>query len=258
MSDQLPGLLTPTKDGFGRFLGEFYTQFRPLTKATAEWKTRGMPRAMVWAPGRMIDQAELMLQSWRKNANTAAGSSRAQPGGTAFLPVVVAAMGKDWTPVQGDAGRQVSEQLSVMLPDDVLQRYYGLRVMEAEVRTQIAVFAAESETAGAIVSQLCMFLADMRRRTFQAVYNFAGQDLEWPVQVQTPDVAAVPLPSEQQNLTIITVDLTLRPTIPLFDAPAEGEPNDGQGVPGDWVSPPGYPTVRQVDANGRTVAKVEA
>lgn len=250
MSDQLPGLLTPTKNGLGRFLGQFYSEFTPQTKAGMEWKSRGLARAMAFTPGRMIDHADDMLESWRKNANTTGGSGPAQPGGTAFLPVVLIAVGKDWTPVTGDVGRQVAERLPVTLPDDVQERVFGLRVMQAEVRTQLAVFAAEPETAGSIISQLCLFLSHPARRSFHAIYRFAGHDLPWAVQVQTPDLSVIDTPGEQQNLTILTVDLMLRPSIPLFDAPAAGQPNDGQGTPGEWGDPAGYPVVGGITTAG--------
>jgi hypothetical protein len=47
-------------------------------------------------------------------------------------------------------------------------------------------------------------------------------------------------------VTILAIDLTLKAEVPLFDAPKEGEYNDGKGVPGT-DDPAGYPVVVQVN-----------
>ena len=60
----------------------------------------------------------------------------------------------------------------------------------------------------------------------------------------------VAVQTEAKNLTILAVDVTLKAEVPLFDAPTEDEPNDGQGVPGT-DDPSGYPLVTRVLADSR-------
>ena len=64
-----------------------------------------------------------------------------------------------------------------------------------------------------------------------------------------------------KNLTVLAMDITLRAEIPLFDAPKDGEPNDGKGVPGT-DDPAGYPLVQSVsvdsmDGNAMTIRSYE-
>ena len=53
--------------------------------------------------------------------------------------------------------------------------------------------------------------------------------------------------TEAKNLTILAIEIMLKAEIPLFDAPAEGQPNDGKGIPGT-ADPAGYPLVQEINA----------
>ncbi|NCC41888.1 MAG: hypothetical protein EOM21_21260 [Gammaproteobacteria bacterium] len=64
------------------------------------------------------------------------------------------------------------------------------------------------------------------------------------------------VPTDHKNLTLLTVDLTIRANVPLYQAPKPGEPNDGQGDPTDPEDPAGYPFLREIDSNGRRVVDV--
>ena len=96
-----------------------------------------------------------------------------------------------------------------------------------------------------------LFLDATPNRRFTARYRFAGQDMDWPVQIESPDAPAMNIQTEAKNLTILAIDVTLRPEIPLFDAPKPGEANDGKGTPGDPEDPAGYPVVQKIDITGR-------
>lgn len=63
----------------------------------------------------------------------------------------------------------------------------------------------------------------------------------------TLDAPAMSIQTEAKNLTILAIDITLKAEIPLFDAPAEGQPNDGKGTPGT-ADPAGYPLVQEINA----------
>ncbi len=81
---------------------EFHRYFVPTTKATAEWAKRPLETAMVMVPDRMIDAADEMLASWRKNDNTG------EYGISSHLPVVLTALGKDYMPIDGNTSRQIA------------------------------------------------------------------------------------------------------------------------------------------------------
>ena len=133
----------------------------------------------------------------------------------------------------------------VTIPTDPKERVFGLRTVSGDIRAQIAIFAHDEPTAKSLASQFLLFLDATQNRRFTATYEFAGQTMDWPVQLETPDAPAMSIPSESTNLTILAIDITLKATVPLFDAPAYGQPNDGQGTP-ETDDPAGYPKVFDV------------
>ena len=227
------------KAAFGEFMGRFYGQIVPTTKSLHEYTQRGLAKSVAWAPSRMVDAAEQMLAAWQKNAT--------EPTGTrpASLPVMLVAVAKDYTPTGRDYTRQVADRELVTIPTDPKERVFGLRTVSGDIRAQIAIFAHDEPTAKSLASQFLLFLDATQNRRFTATYEFAGQTMDWPVQLETPDAPAMAIPSESTNLTILAIDITLKATVPLFDAPAYGQPNDGQGTP-ETDDPAGYPKVFDV------------
>ncbi len=242
MSQADSGLIHPVKVALGEYLARFHAEFVPDTSAAREWADRGSAHALMFTPGRMIDAVEDMLASYRKNNNDGRAS------GSARLPIVLVAMDKGYTPTMGDYGRQVAERIPFVFPTDTLRRVFKVRVIQGEVRTQAAIVASDEPTARSIAMQLGLFLAALENRNLAARFNFAGIETAWPFQIQTPDVQMINMPGEAKNLTVLTVDVMLRVTLPLYEAPREGEPNDGLGLgAGHPTSPHGYPVVRRVD-----------
>ena len=134
-----------------------------------------------------------------------------------------------------------------MLPDDAKGRAFNVRVIAGDIRTQIAICAHDEPTARSIASQFLLYIDNIENRRFFAHYQFANEDLTWPVQIESPEVPAMSIQTDAKNLTILAVDVTLRASIPLFDAPAAGQPNDGKGTPGSVTDPAGYQVVVQVN-----------
>ncbi|MFJ2989897.1 hypothetical protein ACIPF8_18675 [Collimonas sp. NPDC087041] len=227
------------KEAFGRYMGRYYASLTPTTRAMKSFAERGISKSIVWAPDRMIDQVQDMLAAWRKNDNDGG------PGSSAYLPVMIVATGKDYSPVLGDFSRQVPEPEWVTLPGDPQNRIFQLRQMQGERRAQIVICAAEDETARSMAAQFTLFIAAVANRRFDATYRFAGTDHHWPVMLEATDVPAMNIDSGQKNLTILAIDLTLKETIPLFSGPKAEEQNDGKGD-GSANNPHGYLAAAEV------------
>lgn len=232
-------MLQPIKIAFGQFLGRFFTSVVPTTKPLEGFVVRPLSKAIAWAPARMIDAAEDMLALWMRTDMDNAPTTPPE------LPAIIVAMANDYTPTGRDYTRQVADRQMVMIPGDDKERLFGLRAVAGDVRVQIAVFAMDEPTAHSLAAQFLLYLDETGSRRFQASYRFAGVNTEWPVQVESPDAPAMSIASDAKNLTILVIDLTLRAEIPLFDAPKDGEPNDGKGVPGT-DDPAGYPLVKSI------------
>jgi len=224
--DPAIGLLTPVKVALGHWFGGFYADYQPDTAAGVEWAARGMARAMAWCPARMVDSVEEMLSSWRVNDNSGKTPT------SAFQPTVLVAMANEYTETPGEGGRPITDRIPVELPGDASGRSLRLRLMGADLRAQVVVVANEPLTAQSIIAQLCMWAT--ARREFSADYTFVGITTPWPVQVLAADRMAVSSPVGEQ-LTILTVDLTLRASIPLF-----------YGNGGAAANPTGFPVVAAV------------
>jgi hypothetical protein len=224
--------------GFGAYLNGFYNSLIANTPALSGFISRGFTNCFAWAPARMVDAAEEMLEAWRRNDN-------GQPSSSAFLPVVIVAIAKDYEPVGGDFSRQLSDPQWITLPQDTKQRVFKVQQMQGERRAQLLFAAADESTARSLASQFCLWLAAVPNRRFPAQYQFCGISNNWPVMVVTPDDAAKSMPTDEKNLTMIVVDVAIRETIPFFMAPGPGEPNDGKGS-GTADDPSGYPLVNEI------------
>lgn len=232
-------MLQPVKIALGEFMGRFYQSLVATTKPMGGYLTRGLGTSIVWAPTRMIDMAEEMLSLWMRSDLDDAPTTPPE------LPVMIVAMAKDYTPTGREYTRQVADPILVMIPEDEKARAFGVRCVAGDVRVQLAIFAHDEPTARSLAAQFLLFLDATPNRRFMARYTFAGLVTEWPVQVESPDAPAIAIQTDAKNLTILAIDITLHAEIPLFDAPAEGQPNDGKGVPGT-DDPAGYPLVTEV------------
>jgi hypothetical protein len=163
------------------------------------------------------------------------------------LPVFIVAVARDYVPSGRDFTRQMADSINVAIPGDTKNRYFGLKTIAADIRAQVAIFAADGPTASSIASQFSLFLEASTNRRFHANYTFAGVTDGWPVQIETTDNPFISVQTELKNVAILAADLTLKATIPLFDAPKAGDPNnDGKGTPGT-DDPAGYEVVVEVD-----------
>lgn len=240
----------PIKIAFGQYLQGFHLQLIADTRALAEFAARDFSKAAVWAPGRMIDQVEDMLASWRKNDT----SQAAQP--TTALPIIIACMAKDFVPAPPEFGRGLGDAVDVMLPDDPKERTFRMRAVVADIRTQVAIVAADDATARSIALQLHAYTSAIGNRVFQSTYRLAGMDDQWPVMLENPDLMAMATPTDVKNLTMLVLDIPLRATVPLLTVPRATEPNDGLGGtagPGAGTGNTNNPLAPDYDPHGYLV-----
>jgi hypothetical protein len=236
-------MLQSVKVAFGRYMGHFYESLSPTTKGMQGFVNRGLSKSIVWAPARMVDAVEEMLASWQRNDTDDAPTQPAE------LPVIIAAMAKDYTPSGRDYTRQITadDGAWVIIPEDVKERAFDVKLIAGDIRTQVAIFAHDEPTAKSLASQLLLFIDAPSNRRFLAKYEFAGLEMDWPVQIESPDPMAQNIDIGTKNMTVLAIDIMLKVSIPIFGAPKEGQPNDGKGIPGDSVDPAGHPVVVQVN-----------
>jgi len=226
-------MFEPVKVGFSEYMIRFFNQLVPTTKPLHEYVAREVGKSIVWAPSQMFDTATEMLEAWQRN------DTDNLPTMPHKLPVMIVAFGRDFMPTGRDFTRQIGESQRVMLPNDPLERVFGLRSIAGDISAQVAIFAADSPTALSIASQFVLWLDTIGNHGFTANFTFAGQNLAFPVQIESPETLAQAIESESKNVAINAIRLNLKAQVPLFDAPKAGEPNDGKGIPGT-DNPAGY------------------
>ncbi len=229
-------LRTPLEIGFGEFMGRYYDGLVADTPSMNEYIVRGLPTSIVWVPGRMVDKVQDMLDEWRKNANDSG------PGMSSFLPVILVAFAKDFTPAPPEIGRSFGDAFYVQFPEDPHERVFKVRVAANEYRAQLVFLAADGPTAHSLAMQFSLFLGATVDRRFVHRHTFADLVHEYKATIESADLGAINMDGEQKNLTILVADLVVRADIPLFQAPKPGEPNDGKPAPS------GYPVVTNVKA----------
>lgn len=242
-------MFEPVKVGLGEFLQGFYAELVPTTRDMNEFVARGFPYCFAWAPTRMIDQVNEMLEAWQKN-DTDQFTTKPHK-----LPVIIVATSKDYTPVMHDFGTQISDPIDVQFPEDPKGRYFQMKMIAGDIRAQVVIIASDEPTAKSIAAQLSLYLDSPSRRAFHGLYPFAGIQHAYPVQIEAPDNPASSIDIGSKNMTCLAVDMTLKASVPMFIAPKAGEPNDGKGVPGT-DDPAGYPLVQEFSANTVGLAKV--
>ncbi len=240
-------MFEPVKVGLGEYLQGFYGELVATTPALKEFKKRGFSYGFAFAPSRMVDQASAMLESWQKNDTTG------KPTTPAKLPVILVAMAKDYTPTGRDFNYQITDGLEITLPTDAKERYFKVKTIAGDLRIQLAICASDEATAKSLAAQLLLYVDSPVRRGFDAKYTFAKNDVYFPCQIEAPDSPALNVDTGSTNITILAVDFTLHCTVPLYDAPDEGEPNDGKGTGPD--DPSGFPLVNMIDQKDNSTLK---
>lgn len=223
----------PLKTAFSEYLHRWYKLLYGATKSGQEFIDRGFAHGCQWVPGRMVDSADQMLAAYQKNDN-------APQGKNTKLPVVLVGMAKDYAPMSPDWGGRSPGRKIVRIVDG--GSAYGFRQAAHEVRVQVVIMAADVDTAKSLAAQFCLFVGEFENRRFSAHYEFGGHPVPMPTVIESPDIVFMAVGTEQKNITILAADITLKATIPYFDAPRPGEPNDGTAN-----QPPGYPLVSDVN-----------
>lgn len=234
----------PVKIAWGEYLGQFFNcGIVPTTKALNEYAKRPLNQAIVWAPSRMVDLAEEMLAAWQRD------DSRGKPTLAYTTPIILVALAQEISPIINDFNRGVSTPEFIVIEEDVKQRLFKLRSFSTDIRTQLVIAAHDDPTARALASQLLLYFNAFQNRRFYAAYQFAGFSIPWPIQIALPDSPASLVPTDAKNLTLLTLDLTLHATVPLYQAPKDGEQHDEQGDPTNPSDPAGYPKLLQINVN---------
>lgn len=203
-------MLESVKIAFGQYMGRYFHSIAPTTKPLKAFIERPLHEAIAFAPARMVDAAQEMLALWQK-----ADFSGQPTKGYGKMPAIMCAIAKDYTATGRDYTRQIADAQPVFIGKS--EKAVWLRTIAADIRAQIAIFAMDEPSAHALAAQFALFVDATDNRRFFADYDFGdASNMRWPVQIETPEVFASSIATDAKNLSILTVDLTLKATVPLF------------------------------------------
>ncbi len=228
---KLNGNFVQQQIAFGEYLVRWFASVYADTPALVAFKARPAAEAMKFAPSRMIDAAQDMLEQYRKNENGPAGAST-------NLPVILIATDEDYLGTGADWGGHHTERKLVQILEG--GSWYGHRQLMHDRRFQIVIAANEGDTAKSLAAQLSWHFKQLENRYMDAIYHFGQYKVPAPIQLETNRIDWMQVKLDNvKNLKMLAADITIKCTVPLLDAPAPGEPNDGT-----TNEPPGYPLVQ--------------
>lgn len=231
------GSFIQQKEAFGWYLFDWFNKLYTDTAALKEFRARRPAQAMQWAPSRMIDQVESMLAQYRKNENGPAGA-------TTKLPVILLATDDDFLGTGADWGGHHTGFERIQIHEG--GSWYDYRQDMHDRRIQVAIIASDGDTAKSLAAQLSSYMQEPHHRYMDAHYKFGQYTVPAAMQLETKRIDWMRVETEQKNMKILAADISLKCVLPIFRAPAEGEPNDGS-----TNVPPGFPVIQKVHTQQR-------
>ncbi|WP_395601236.1 hypothetical protein AB4P95_29930 (plasmid) [Pseudomonas sp. A1437] len=236
MPRTLNGSFDQIKAGFSQYLSRWRAGVYPDyvdTKAVQAFLDKPFSQAVIWAAARMVDDAESMLKAYQKNDN-------GPPGKSTLFPVLLLAMDDNFVGTGADWGGDHIARTMQQIEEG--GSWYGHKQVMQDRRLQMVIIASEAGTAQSLAAQLSSFIKEPSNRYFDAVYEFGQYKVPVPQTLESVRIDWMDVrPEGIKNIKILVADLTLKCSIPYFDAPGEGQPNDGS-----TNNPPGYPSMREV------------
>lgn len=234
----LDGSFIQHQQAFSAYMIDWFKGLYADTAAVTEFKSRAVAEAIKWAPSRMIDEAEGMLAQYRKNEN-------GPPGKTSKLPIILLATDDDFLGTGADSGGQHTGREVVQIEEG--GSWYGYRQIMHDRRIQVVIIANEGQSAGSIAAQLAAYVERPSKRYMNAFYQFGQYNVPAPMTLAIKAIDWMSVKTDAKNIKILAGDLTFRCIIPVFDAPAVDEANDGT-----TNNPPGFPLVTVVKSQERS------
>jgi len=243
MSQNLNGSFDQIRAAWGQYMNRWFDELYANTKAVELYRQKPFSQAVMWAPSRIIDAAQDMLAAYRKNVNGPEGAN-------AMFPIVLMAVDENFMGTGADWGGDHIARRVLQIREG--GSWYGYQHSMMDQRLQVVIIGSEGTSPKSLAAQLSTFIKRPSNRHLKAVYAFGEYEIPAPITLETNRIDWMDVKTDLKNVKILAADIILKCTMPVLDAPAEGEPNDGT-----THNPPGYPLV-QVVQHDDTTAQVRS
>lgn len=218
-------MFLPVKEAFGKYMRGYFETLQDNARLS-EYLSRPFERAVVMAPGRMVDaQEEMLLKYYRVD-------DQEGPTHPHKLPIIIVAFAKDTIPTGRDYTRQIADKVLIEIPG--IGNPVEVRTSSIDIRAQVVVNTMDEPSARSLMAQFLVYVDETPSRRFWSTYLYEGKETHWPVQIEDNGPMPMTISSDAKNLTTLAVDLTLKATVPLFYEyePALSKPVLGTGPVG--------------------------
>jgi len=205
-------------DATVNLMAAFRAWCRPETEQIEQWRKRKFSEAVAACKSSMVDDVESMLASWRKQVN-----ADVKAGGTAFIPVMLVAVSAAVQPPDVSMIFGVPYWVDVISNIDGVDYQFQMRTIPKAMRVQMVYASTNPHDAQSLSDQFCAFFTDDMKRRFDVQYNLGKnpetqQDIIDINQMTIIENSLFPdiVPTDQKNLTIISVDFTMVGLVPQF------------------------------------------
>lgn len=232
MAQDLNGSFDQIRAAWAQYMNRWFNELYANTKAVEAYRKKPFAQAVMWAPSRMIDEAEKMLAAYRKNLNGPAGSN-------AMFPIILMAVDNDYMGTGADFGGDHIARRLLQIEEG--GSWYGYQHSMMDQRLQIVVIGSEGASVKSLCAQLSAFVKRSSNRYLKASFQFGEYAVPAPITLETNRIDWMDVKTDLNNIKILAANIILKCTMPQLDAPGEGEPDDGSAH-----NPPGYPVVNEI------------
>lgn len=161
---------------------------------------------LAFTTGRLVDQAEEMLNKWREKGIKGARSP---------LPVFIGAFAKEYASTGLEKGQSIA--VNDFIVQDGAERFFKVRVDKHDQRVQIVLFAPTHAVAFSLASQFKLFCRQYQNRHTIAYTEYQGEFYGFALTLEDNNIFGTNAQiSEQDNLTVCVFDLNFNCNTPYF------------------------------------------
>lgn len=186
---------------------DFQAWIQADTAALEAWKAD--PTPIVVVEGRMIDDVEKMLESYRKS-------------GGARLPRLFLAVQRIKEKPDASYLQAVPYEINTRIPTDPLKRNIKLRAIARAFRVQFAFLVNDPDSASSFTDQFSSYIELPEKRRFPVTYEFAENVKDdWHLTILDNSIFPDSAVLDEQTLTIGLFDFTAQGLLPQITAGLE-------------------------------------
>lgn len=226
--------LMSIQDGWIQLLADFRAWLKPESELVYNWKIAPFAQSIRAAKSTLVDDVEALIGEYRQNKNADV------VGTAARIPVLLTAVAQIEMPPDASMILGKPYFIPVVHPNDPDERIVQMRVVPRATRAQLVFLSTNTHDISSIADQFCAYMTDDDKRRFKVHYDIGGGLVDaWDVTVMDNSLSPSQGYTDEKNLRIVTVDVTMVGFVPQFVGLGVGSVG-GTVNPWDKVTDNGY------------------